>query len=125
MSLTLEKGWRAIGVSRLTAFIKMNTTDSTPHALPRPKPDWTPPDPDDGAVTPPALLVPTAGGTAAAPPDTKSALFAGTPSLYMGANGFCCFRLAKAMAAGLERIPYRPALRAPAIVRVCVCVCVC
>ena len=58
-----------MGVRRLTAFIKMNTTDTTPHALPRPNPACPP-----TADAPPTAGVAFPEGTAP-PPDTNNALF--------------------------------------------------
>ena len=50
----------AIGARRLTAFIRMYTTDTTPHALAKPNP-----------AGPPAAAA--SGAFVAAPPDTRSA----------------------------------------------------
>lgn len=58
--LTLENGCMAIGARRVTAFIRMYTTDTTPHALAKPNP-----------AGPPTASV--SDVFAAAPPDTRSA----------------------------------------------------
>lgn len=88
-----------MGARRLTAFIKINTTDTTPHALPNPNPAG----PVDDA--------PEAGDGAVAPPETNSALLAiaiivvgvdGDPEPLSGAIDDCCSDVTtNAMAAGL------------------------
>lgn len=73
----------------MTAFIRMKTTDTTPHALARPNPACPPP-----AATAAADFDVVA---AAAPPDTKSALpitalFGAAATGDENEDGLCCSR---------------------------------